>query len=75
MENMFKDVSSIISVKLISEKNCKISSLVGAFQNCEKLNYFEINGFHTASIKSLKNTFYLSSNLERFNFSNFNTKF
>ena len=40
MENMFKGVSSLYSVKLISKQNCKITSLVGAFENCEKLNYF-----------------------------------
>ena len=40
MDNMFKDVSKLYSVKMFSEDNAEILSLEQTFQNCEKLEFF-----------------------------------
>ena len=47
MDYMFKDVSSLKSVDMISEKNAEIKSMISAFENCENLNKFSISGFIT----------------------------
>ena len=43
MNNMFKDVSTLTSVEMKSDKNCEIRSMIGTFQNCENLKNIEIN--------------------------------
>ena len=58
MDNMFKDVSTLLSVKMISNKNAKILSVENAFENCENLEEISISGFDTNQIKSLKNLLY-----------------
>ena len=58
MENIFKDVKTLTSVKMASNKNLKILSLNNAFENCENLIDISIDGFDTNEIKSLKNLFY-----------------
>ena len=74
MKNMFKDISKLYSIKMISEDNLKIISLESTFENCENLEYFEIRGFNTNEIKSLKKAFYLSTNLKNLNFTDFITE-
>ena len=58
MKNMFSDLNNLKSVSLISEKNGKIISMESTFENCNNLNYFEIKGFDTSELKSLKRAFY-----------------
>ena len=58
IDNMFKNISTLISVKMNSKNNLKILSMESTFENCEKLEVIEIKGFNTESIQSLKKTFY-----------------
>ena len=58
MKNMFKDVKNLKSINLISENNGKIISMESTFEKCVNLENFEINGFNTLQIKSLKKIFY-----------------
>jgi len=60
MENMFKGVSSLYSVKMHSDKNAKIDFIDSAFENCLKLTNFKIIGFNLADLKSMKKLFYKS---------------
>ena len=69
MENIFKDIKTLISVKMTSNKNLKILSLNNAFENCENLKEISIDGFDTKEIKSLTNLFY---NTKIDSLSNFN---
>ena len=46
MENMFKDLPTLKTVKMSSDKNVKILSVVEAFENCTNLEKFEINVFN-----------------------------
>ena len=34
MDYMFKDIKDLVSVDMISEKNCQITSMVSSFENC-----------------------------------------
>ena len=61
MDYMFKDISSLISIDMISEKNCEIKSMISSFENCENLIKFSISGFSTKNIKSLHKLFYKTS--------------
>ena len=47
MENMFKNIKSLISVKMNSNKNVKILLMNNAFENCENLNEIYMKGFDT----------------------------
>jgi len=58
MKKMFQNISSLISVEMISIKNCKILSMIGTFENCINLESFKIEGFNVENIKSLEKTFY-----------------
>ena len=60
MENMFKGVSSLYTVKMYSDKNAKIDYMDSAFENCPKLTSFKIIGFNLADLKSMKKLFYKS---------------
>jgi hypothetical protein len=46
MDYMFKDVQDLISVEMKSDKNCKISSMIRAFENCTNLQSVKISGFN-----------------------------
>jgi surface protein len=72
MDYMFKDVKDLISVEMNSDKNCKITSMISTFENCENLNKFSITGFDTRNLKSMKKFFY-NSNINTFNFTSLNT--
>ena len=58
MKKMFQNISSLISVEMISNKNCKILSMLGSLENCINLESFKIEGFNVENIKSLEKTFY-----------------
>ena len=47
MNYMFKNISSLISVELKSNKNVKITSMISTFEECSNLESFKINGFDT----------------------------
>ena len=57
MDNMYKDVKNLISIKMMSEKSRKITSMESTFENCEMLNEFNIIGFDTKNIKSMRKLF------------------
>ena len=61
---MFKDISSVTSVKFNTNKNVKIKSMESLFENCESLSNFDITGFDTSEVKSLKKVFYNCYSLE-----------
>ena len=61
MDNMFKDVSTLISVKMLSRKNDKIISMISSFENCYNLSSFNIKGFDTKELKSMSKLFSNSS--------------
>ena len=58
MKNMFKDVKSLISVNMTSEKNGKILSITSAFENCQNLVKFTFSGFDTSKITSFYKKFF-----------------
>ena len=66
MNNMFKDISSLTSVEMISDKNAKIISMNSAFENCRQLSTFTISGFNLVDLKSTHKLFY-KSGLTSFN--------
>ena len=39
MDYMFKDVQEIVSVEMISDKNCTILSMISTFENCNYLTF------------------------------------
>ena len=60
MDYMFKDVTSLSSIILFSNKKAKIKSMVSTFENCQRLNDFTLTGFDTGDVKSMKKFFYNS---------------
>ena len=73
LENMFKNILTLTSVKLTSNKNLKILSIESTFENCENLEEFNMQGFNTENIQSMKKTFYKCKQLSK-NEGDFNTK-
>ena len=72
MDYMFKDVADLIEVRMESENNFKILSMISTFQNCENLNFFNISGFNVEEVKSTKKLFYNTS-LSEVYFNDFNS--
>ena len=58
MNYMFKDISSLIEVDMISNNNLSINSMQGTFENCSNLISFDIKGFNIKELKSLHKLFY-----------------
>ena len=60
MDYMFKDVSFLTSVTLISKNNKSVNilSLMSTFENCKNLKTLNINGFNTNKTLSMKKLFY-----------------
>ena len=58
MDYMFKNVTSLINVEMISEKQIFIESMIGTFENCINLNNFESNNFNTSLVNSFHKLFY-----------------
>ena len=71
MDYMFKDVYNLISVKMYSDKNCEIYSMVSSFENCENLKNIENNGFDTSLVISMKKMFY-NTGISEFDFNKIN---
>jgi hypothetical protein len=57
LNEMFKDVSSLRSVGMYSKNNAKIVSMQSTFENCEKLEAFQIIGVDTSELKSISKIF------------------
>ena len=55
---MFKDINSLISIEIFSNKNLSILSMISTFENCQNLKTFKINGANTNKVKSMKKLFY-----------------
>ena len=72
MDYMFKDIKDLISVEMTSEKDCQITSMISTFENCEDLEYFNLNGFKADKLKSMKKLFYKTS-IKEFPSMEFNT--
>lgn len=63
MNYMFKDIDSLISVKLLStinttEKSIYITSMISTFENCKNLKTFENLGFNFEKVPSMHKLFY-----------------
>ena len=58
LENIFKDVPNLISIKIDSTSNVKILSIKRAFENCENLENITFKGFNTSEITSMHKLFY-----------------
>ena len=73
LDNMFKNVTSLISVEIKSEKNLSISSMTSVFESCQNLVNISIIGIDTNPVKSMKKLFYKTS-LNDLYFPNIDTK-
>ena len=71
MNNIFKDISSLISVIMISE-NASLDNIDGAFENCINLEYLKIQGFYVDNLKSLKKLLY-NTKISKIDLSEFDT--
>ena len=69
MNYMFKDIQNIISVKMNSTENCKITSMISTFENCLNLITFYISGFKGDKLLSMQKLFF-KSGLSKFYFPN-----
>ena len=58
MDFMFKDIKDLEFIEMISENECQITSMISSFENCENLKFFNLTGFKTNQIKSMKKLFY-----------------
>ena len=67
MDNIFKDISSLIEIDMISNKNLKIISMKNSFENCINLLSFDISGFNINEVKSIHKLFYKTKYLENIN--------
>jgi len=54
MDYMFKDVSALTSVIMISNNDAHITSMISTFENCKNLYDLTINGFNTDELISMK---------------------
>ena len=72
MDFMFKNIDSLISIEMISEKFAKINTMVSSFENCINLETFNIRGFNTSEVKSFSKLFFNTS-LTNINLENFDT--
>ena len=61
MDFMFKDISTLTSVIMISTSNLDITSMVSTFENCTNLYELAIRGFKTDKIVSMKKFLYKAS--------------
>ena len=73
MDFMFKDVPDLQSVEMVSENNLEIKSMASAFEDCQNLRKFNISGFDTSKVTSMKKLFYRTS-LSEIDLSKLNTK-
>ena len=72
MDYMFKDVTDLTSVIMLSNDNLGISSMKSAFENCASLDTLTINGFNSNNLKSM-NKFLYKTNPSILNLNSFST--
>ena len=73
IDNMFKNIESLINVEISSDNQIIVQSMSNAFENCINLNKFESKNLNTSLVQSFHKLFY-NSNLIVFNIDNsFNT--
>ena len=72
MNNMFTEVKNLISVDMISTENCSLLTIEQAFEKCEDLIDFSIQGFITKNLTSLKSLF-SSTSLSEIHFEDFDS--
>ena len=72
MKNMFKNISPLISVEMVSE-NVNLTNIEGAFENCQNLEYFKIDGFYVDNLKSMHKLLYNTPKLSKVDLSGFDT--
>ena len=73
MDNMFKDITTLINIDINHEGNnkVKIKSMKEIFENCVNLIDFKIKGFDISEIKSFHKLFYNNEKLSNVLFNNF----
>ena len=57
MDNMFKNITDLVSIDMKSEKNAKITSMISVFEGCQNLKSFKIKGFNLTEVKSMRSLF------------------
>ena len=62
LDNMFKS-TNVKTVKMSSEKEVKINSMIGSFANCSLLEKFEISGFDTSDVTNMSRLFFNDTRL------------
>ena len=62
LDNMFKS-TNVITIKMSSEKEVKINSMIGSFANCSLLEKFEISGFDTSDVTNMSRLFFNDTRL------------
>ena len=67
LENIFKDISNLLSVTISATNNTKLYSIKSAFESCENLENVTIKGFDTSEVTSMSKMFYNNSNLTNIN--------
>ena len=72
MNNMFKDIYSLISVEMISE-NATINNIQSTFENCINLVSLKIEGFKIEGLNSLNKFLYNTKNLKVIDLAGLNT--
>ena len=60
MDYMFKGVSLLKSVEMISLNDTKIISMISTFENCENMEFFSISGFSANDLKSIIKVIYIN---------------
>ena len=64
LDNMFKDIKSLVSVEMNSTKSLEITSMQSTFEGCENLNNFNIVGYDLSQVKSVQKLFYKANQLK-----------
>lgn len=62
LDNMFKS-TNVKTIKMSSEKEVKINSMIGSFANCSLLEKFEISGFDTSDVTNMSRLFFNDTRL------------
>lgn len=62
LDNMFIS-TNVKTIKMSSEKEVKINSMIGSFANCSLLEKFEISGFDTSDVTNMSRLFFNDTRL------------
>jgi len=74
MDYIFKNVSSLISVEMISDKEINITSMISSFESCNNLLTVYLRGVNTNQVKSMQKLFYKSTSLYNVSLDGINTE-